>query len=385
MKANIVLRFSSSEEDLYSSSTIDCKHQVQKKSNTRSNNAELIEISSDSDDIVLSPIIKYQENIAQNAVNKSRPPKSESFSIKPVSKFNTKINKLPIILDDDDDSYYDEDENNEINSNDQNDVNANISINTLPSSQPIPNSDDLVNDSEQAINVNSSQHDHALNIIEQPNSISAYNQAETETNSFDFNQSIINNNLLNQNSFPIYRCHRESSKGLGRQINFKFFRSDSQIMSATGKGMKHDKIAIYHNDGIISKIQSKYYRSSKKIKFDLFTEPEGNLEASIDFTHKKESLPREVSITINNPSFGLPNKCESQKPKYNKLKKLWQMNFKGKYVLRSIKNTILVDEQLNKLMYVRKTNKDDLDIDILVQIDEIFIFYFAISSFLCKL
>ena len=397
MKPHIVLRFSSSnEEDEYSnSSEINIKPQIQQKTNSRIQKSELIEVSSESDGYTAIPIISSAKKAQNKSSNMNDAHKLPSRFLSTSKNVNQKAKQLSNILKNCSDNRNTEDYSTEyeyeyeenpinINSND-NMENSNDKTNSLTLVQTDP--DNPVNDFCSYISLSSSQEIHSEYIASQSNEVSNlnsydyYNNIDSENhirNTINYSQ------LNNQDVYPIYRCHRTSSKIAGRSVNFALYRSDIQIMAAVGKGFNHDKVEIFLDDVSVLKIQKKRLKSNEVV-FNLLKEPEDQLEAKIIFTHKENSQPRKISITINNPSLGLPSKIESMKPKYNEAKKLWQMNFKGKFVLRSIKNTILVDEQLNKLMYVRKTTKDDLIIDILSQINEVFIFSFAISSFLCKI
>lgn len=398
MKPNIVLHFSSSyeEDEYYSSSEIEYKPHAQKKTNSNLQKPELIEISTDSEEGIDLLPITIDKSMKSKPISKTEASKPHSCSI-PSKQINTKTNRPRLNLDDSS-SYYEyndikfysdeceDDEKTQNLNNNQQDTNKDILPNVNPSQYNYP-----YNVSDSNIFLASPQDQNYFININGPNELTNPNITENKMNSEDLSSSSINQNQLNrnngvivQNSLPIYRCHREISKIAGRPINFKFYRSDKQIMTAVAKGFKHDKVEIFTDGVFVSKMQMKSLKS-KSVDFDLFKESEDQIEAEIKFTHSDKSLPREVSIRVYNPSIGLPHKIESVKPKYNKFKKFWQMDFKGKFVLRSIKNTILCDDQLNKLIYVRKTAKDNLDIDILEEVDEIFIFSFAISSFLCKI
>ena len=74
----------------------------------------------------------------------------------------------------------------------------------------------------------------------------------------------------------------------------------------------------------------------------------------------------------------------SRVPVKNK-KGQWKLNFNGKYVVKSQKNAIMLDENSKPVILVRKIEKDVLEIEVIKDINPIELCAFGVASFVCPI
>ncbi|OHT07356.1 hypothetical protein TRFO_24431 [Tritrichomonas foetus] len=147
-----------------------------------------------------------------------------------------------------------------------------------------------------------------------------------------------------------------------------------------------EELFIYSNSANIDKSTS----IQIKDEGSTFSLIEKSIEiAEIRFSMPNVSFPRELLLKIfprnENSTWTVPKVLKNVKPKYNSLKKSWQLNLYGKFALKSCKNCVLENEQSRKIVIVRKTAKNDIDIEVTKEIDPKIIFFIGISSFLCSI
>lgn len=97
---------------------------------------------------------------------------------------------------------------------------------------------------------------------------------------------------------------------------------------------------------------------------------------------RKTARRLEFSFTRNTPE-NYVTQLVSRKPTFNEENNEWQLDFFGRTVVKSIKNAILDGDGLRRAISIRKTSKDDLEIDLLNELDPMYIISLGIISFVC--
>lgn len=201
----------------------------------------------------------------------------------------------------------------------------------------------------------------------------------------DCSHSSVYSDSIIVRTFPVYRCHRTLPKFWGGTIQFELFCQNKQILSAKTKGFTRSQVIIApgteilnENPPVIATINVK----DSTANFDLIQG--GEVTQMISFVHQTDILPRQVVVNFNLPIPGLPRRLVNLKPIYNKEKGTWQINFKGRFVIKSSKNMILVDENKKRMMIVRKIATDDLEVEISKPFQDLTIFFIAISTLICS-
>ncbi|OHS92724.1 hypothetical protein TRFO_40942 [Tritrichomonas foetus] len=260
-------------------------------------------------------------------------------------------------------------------------TNNDISLNSLnfssSSHQSSPNS--IQNSTQNDLNTNSFNYEQQTDYSFNPN----ISHSEIPRNEIDSDTSF----SRQLRSFACFRCHRTASRIWGKPVFFELFCQNNQIYSAKSKGFLKDSLFIAHGNDIRSTnpvIIAKIVIKESASFFELYKEPENELLYQISFRRKNDLTPRNMTITNLKPAEGEPSTIVNLMPRYNPVKKTWQLKFKGRFVLKSSKNAILMDENQFKLMIVRKTTKEDLEIEVAREFNELFIFFISIASFMCS-
>jgi hypothetical protein len=63
----------------------------------------------------------------------------------------------------------------------------------------------------------------------------------------------------------------------------------------------------------------------------------------------------------------------------------WQLDFDGRYLVRSTKNTVLVNDRSVVVAVVRKIARDDLELEMQTDVDPLLLFFLGIGAFTCRL
>ena len=108
----------------------------------------------------------------------------------------------------------------------------------------------------------------------------------------------------------------------------------------------------------------------------------GKLVGSIIFISNFEDSmrPRSLTLETNSPNLKLHN----LEPVFNSHKNSWQLNFNGKFTLRSIKNVILQDDLNRTCIICRKFSENSLEIESYIEnYPDYYIAALAIADFLC--
>jgi hypothetical protein len=121
--------------------------------------------------------------------------------------------------------------------------------------------------------------------------------------------------------------------------------------------------------------------ASKRRKFQLFEQGSTVELGSLEFSEISPTRPRNLSLRWANPPLSLMN----LQPKFNPQRMRWQLDFDGRYVVRSKKNAVLVSEDAVTIALVRKITTDDLELEAVEAVDPLLVFLLAIGSFACRL
>jgi hypothetical protein len=166
-----------------------------------------------------------------------------------------------------------------------------------------------------------------------------------------------------------------------KRDSFGFFSNLDPLMSAKQMGL--DTLGIGHDPDLHirwSSFMAFTQFSEGKKYFELLT-PDNQQMAELEFGQKFVFRPRKWAVSIPGMNLRLANsRLVGAKPL-----RPWQVHFDGRYLVKSSKNAILVNAAGEKVLVVRKIGKDDLEIEMAVQMDHIILFFIGISAFLSPL
>jgi hypothetical protein len=177
-----------------------------------------------------------------------------------------------------------------------------------------------------------------------------------------------------------FHCHR-SSGGVTHRRSFSFSNSESPVYSA--KFRSADKIAIGGGSEIhLSERNFSHtikISDAKKRKFVLFES--GQQRGVLEFSHVSPTRPRNLLLQWSEPPLTLTN----LQPTFNAKVMRWQLDFDGRYLVRSTKNAVLVDDNSTPIVVVRKIMANDLELEMRIPIDPLLLFFLGIGAFTCRL
>ena len=186
-----------------------------------------------------------------------------------------------------------------------------------------------------------------------------------------------------------FRINREKAMAIGSKVVFRFFEGEELTYSAKGKGVKLSRIYIKRgeephirgaSDGVIavSGINTKTFELSEGAGGD-----GGRCLMRAEIKPGGIFVPRTFRVKFQNGSApGYPEDLLSREPTYNEEKKVYQLDFYGKFVITSIRNCILDGPGMKRAFIIRKTTKDDLEIEALREINPLVAFGIAIADFI---
>ena len=205
----------------------------------------------------------------------------------------------------------------------------------------------------------------------------------------------------------LYRVNREKVFGLKSRYTFKLFMKDDCIFTSRTVGLTSDRILIVRGDECrldlpqyeyeidIEGWGEKIFRLYKDKTFsaDGNTQPAPKSSkqddddhiyvASIDINPGTLTQPRKIFLNfedIQPPDY--PDLLYSREPRYSPEKDTYQLDFLGKFVLRSVKNAILDGSGIKRAVTIRKTTPEDLEIEILHEMDPAIVLLIGAASFL---
>lgn len=191
------------------------------------------------------------------------------------------------------------------------------------------------------------------------------------------------------NAFVTYQVRRTKSTNIrGKRTTFVLSKQDKVIYSAKYKPIKiSDYIPIYDGD--------KPHFKNNSVAVLLFSNDlsdyslrvpnkYGNEVLTLHFTRfmAEGAKPRHMSVRFYDNKRSLPERLENVAPVFKD--DSWIVDLNSNDAISSIKNCKLIGDDQNPYAYIRKMEKEVLEVETLEEFDEICVFAFAISSFLCK-
>ncbi|EAX94591.1 hypothetical protein TVAG_134980 [Trichomonas vaginalis G3] len=187
----------------------------------------------------------------------------------------------------------------------------------------------------------------------------------------------------------IYRVHRYKIRGISQRLIYQVFKKNEVLYTAKGKSVVVSLLRI--QKGEEAHLSSPQFDATIKIegwlekKFQLYT---GDGESSepimvIDMHPGSASTTRFTNLIYcadENLQQMMPIK--SREPIYNETKGTWQLDFLGKFVLRSVKNAIIDGKGHSRLLTIRKIANEDLELETTVEMDPLYILNFGIAAFM---
>ena len=185
-------------------------------------------------------------------------------------------------------------------------------------------------------------------------------------------------------NYPIYLIQREQKiKFNGIRTFFRFNLLQQRYFSAKLKTRNTNYIPIVSgdeihlsgpaeaviitgNDGKDFSLRNKSHTGHEILTIRYFEISKSIRKMLITFFDRNENCPKTLkSRMVNNLPF---------------------LNFEGRYVIQSIKNAILFNEENGpNLLFLRKTGKNALEIEAKFDINPLFLFAIGISSFICSI
>jgi hypothetical protein len=169
---------------------------------------------------------------------------------------------------------------------------------------------------------------------------------------------------LSENSTrgQVFRCHR-FSKGLLRRPSFAFYSGTTQLYAAKFKNrgticVKEGPSGIHITDGQFSHFVNVL---DGKTRFLLRQfEPAADL-CALTISQADPTKPRALFLKWMSP----PREYVNLRPRFNLYRTCWELHFDGRYVIKSNKNAVFIDESQAHIFICRKIGKDDLELEMI--------------------
>lgn len=207
------------------------------------------------------------------------------------------------------------------------------------------------------------------------------------------NDPILSTKSLENQENPqiaIYLITREKKTHInGTRLFFNFFVNEQHIYTAKCKTKKAHHVYIMKGDNAhlgseadaIILIGNKSSDFSLREKRDLGSEI---LTIRILPPRTTADTSRKMTVSFFSPLNGTPKKIFTKCPGLNHNGKI-EHDFEGKFAIESIKNAVLVAKHDGpKMMFIRKTGDDSIEIEAYFKHVELWIFAIGIASFLSK-
>lgn len=185
------------------------------------------------------------------------------------------------------------------------------------------------------------------------------------------------------------KCVRSKSFNLkGKKTHFQFYSGESPILHAKFKASSR-RSSIGIAKGTNSHISSKNFeaillygndycdyslRMGSSINHDKLT---------IQFRNVDLGKPREMNVFYYNDHSSPPIQFTNDKPDVDGDGN-WVVDLGSESTLSSIKNCCLLDDLNNRVIFIRKTGNNCLEIQAKCAFDDYCLFALSIASFLCK-
>lgn len=192
-------------------------------------------------------------------------------------------------------------------------------------------------------------------------------------------------------SFLKYRCVRDSSTNLrGYRVNFQFFFGDVPIFHAKVKPHSNTNY-IGISEGTSSHIKPPHIatilhaNSFCDFSFrngDSFGKEVFSVQFRNDETIK--SKPRRLIVHFFGLDDDIPQTLSNEEPSLDDEGR-WIIDLHSSQAIGSIKNARMIDEKRHPYIFIRKIDKDVLEIEAAPTFEEVWLFAMTICDFLCKL
>lgn len=253
------------------------------------------------------------------------------------------------------------------------------------------------NADENNDNKNSNTNEHNENEINTNNSPELIQTKDSNQNSLPAIQtssmSSPNKIRTNPGSWPIYLITREKKMQInGRRILFSFFEGSRQIYSAKCKGKNPHHVYIKRGDKPDSinngdTADAIIMIGNEGTDFSLRKSSNSSNEImTIRITPARTpaDTARKLNVIFFEPRDGAPARLMSKNPCLNPDGKP-EHDFEGRFAIDSVKNAVLVDKTKGpSLMFIRKTGKMAIEIEVRFEHEDLWIFAIGIASFLSK-
>ncbi|OHT02159.1 hypothetical protein TRFO_30866 [Tritrichomonas foetus] len=200
-----------------------------------------------------------------------------------------------------------------------------------------------------------------------------------------------------------FRCHRISYNLLGKKRIFQLFDGGKLALSGIAKGIRPNSVLVSSDDIFNHEKINPLYTINVKEKmasYALMNHSSEDIYASMDFERVNSTTPRNTHLLINNDDDRCHNSNNSsrnaelcpaspldlknKKPIFNEKKGTWQLDFNGRFVIRSNKNAILMEDNGKIHFIVKKTGKNDLEIEAYSTINPMYSIFIGISEWMCR-
>jgi hypothetical protein len=174
----------------------------------------------------------------------------------------------------------------------------------------------------------------------------------------------------------LYRCHCQKAI-LGFHVSYQFYAGDAPFMCATvsGSQVKIARTAAPETICAIMKVQR------RKSLFRLETVEPGTIFVC-EVTTVRQPIRYERYFVAHLQIGERARRLHSKMPKKGAGGR-YMINFGGKFTQRSIKNSILVDENEQNAIIVRRISEQDIEVESAADFPDVVAFAFAIVAWRC--
>lgn len=187
----------------------------------------------------------------------------------------------------------------------------------------------------------------------------------------------------------LYRVHRVKNTNITQRLIFQVFKKNECLLTAKGKSVVINMLRVQKGDE--SHLSATQFYATIKIngwlqkRFELFngSGEQGEPKMVLDMNPGSASTTRTTTVvSIDDENLQKFFPIHSRDPIYNEQKGTWQLDFLGKFVLRSVKNAIIDGKNHSRLLTIRKTTQEDLELETTVEMDPLYILVFGVAAFI---
>lgn len=205
----------------------------------------------------------------------------------------------------------------------------------------------------------------------------------------DEDQDRRNPNRQKQPTFKVMQIRRTKSSNIrGRRTLFVLYQYDHPIYSAKYKPIKiSEYVPIFCGGEPHFKNQPQAVLLVANNNCDFSLRKDNKLgQELLTLQYRRFTTegahPRHLTAYFFGQNDDIPNKLENVDPEFRD--DAWSVDLNTNEAMSSIKNCKLENDEHQPYVYIRKTQKEVLEIEIREEIDDMYVFALGISSFLCK-